>query len=94
LIFLGTFYVALHNRNLPKWHVTTIWYIGLASVLSIFSIILEWNFGPDFPMSYTKIGIVTEMISNAAVAFTATVMLKITIIRDIIGSRKRAAASE
>ena len=94
IVFLGAFYVALHNRSLPRWHVTTIWYIGLASLLSVITVVFDWNFGPDFPMSYTNLGIITETFSNAALAFTAGAMLYGTILKDIRGAKKRARTEE
>lgn len=89
LIFIGTFYVALQNRNLPRWHVTPLWYAGLCSLLTAISILIQWAEGPQSPMSYQNIGYMSEVLLNIAVASIAVIMLISTVSRDIQESKKR-----
>lgn len=89
LIFIGSFYVALHNRKLPQWHITPLWYVGLFSLLVCISIILEWSIGPEYPLSYLNIGKLSEAAVDICIALVATIMLIITVIRDNNGRKKR-----
>jgi len=89
LIFTGTFYVALHNRTLKPWHVTPLWYVGLASLLNAIAILIHYIIGPEFPLSYWNLSLLSETLSNVSIAAVATVMFVGTVRRDIIGSRKR-----
>ena len=89
LIFLGTFYVALQNRNLPQWHITPLWYVGLASILVCITIVIQWTSGPENPLSYFNLGKLAETAVNVAVAAVATIMLVGTIRRDLYESKKR-----
>lgn len=89
LIFIGTFYVALQNRNLPQWHVTPLWYAGLCSLFVAITIIIQWSVGPEFPLSYWNAGIMGETLLNIAVAAIATIMLVRTIKEDLDNRRKR-----
>ena len=59
-IFIGTMFVAVYSRNLPPWHVTPLWYAGLASCFTAITILIEWIFGPDFPLSYNVLGVFGE----------------------------------
>lgn len=89
LIFVGAFYVALQNRNLPQWHVTPLWYVGLSSILVCVTIIVQWSIGPEHPMSYFNLGNLAETAVNIAVAAVATIMLIGTVRRDLHESKKR-----
>lgn len=89
LIFLGTFYVALHNRNLPQWHITPLWYVGLASMLVCITVVVQWTVGPEHPLSYWNLGNLAETAVNVAVAAVATIMLIGTVRRDLRESKKR-----
>lgn len=89
LIFLGTFYVALQNRNLPQWHLTPLWYVGLTSILVCMTIIIQWAIGPENPLSYFNLGKLAETLVNIAVATVATIMLVGTVRRDLHESKKR-----
>lgn len=89
LIFLGTFYVALHNRKLPPWHITPLWYVGLFSIFTAITIVVQWALGPEHPLSYFNIGRLSETLFNCAVATIAMVMLFGTAIRDYKESKKR-----
>ena len=89
LIFLGSFYVALQNRNLPQWHITPLWYVGLCSILVCMTIIVQWVAGTDHPLSYWNSGKLAETSVNIAVATVATIMLIGTVRKDLRESRKR-----
>lgn len=89
LIFLGSFYVALQNRNLPQWHVTPLWYVGLCSILVCITVIVQWAIEPEHPLSYFNLGNLAETAVNVAVSAVATIMLIGTIRRDLYERRKR-----
>lgn len=89
LIFVGSFYVALQNRKLPQWHITPLWYVGLFSLLVCISVILEWAIGPEYPLSYWNIGKLSETAVDVSIALVATIMLIITVRRDIRSRKKR-----
>lgn len=89
LIFLGTFYVALQNRNLPQWHITPLWYVGLTSILVCITIVIQWSVGPEHPLSYWNLGNLAETAVNVSVAAVATIMLIGTVRRDLKESKKR-----
>lgn len=89
LIFIGAFYVALHNRNLPQWHITPLWYVGMFSLLTSFTIIFQWAIGPEFPLSYWNLGQLAESLVDISLASIATIMLIGTVRQDIKGAKKR-----
>lgn len=89
LIFIGSFYVALHNRNLPQWHITPLWYAGLCSLFTSIAILLEWSIGPEFPLSYRNIGVMCETSLNISIAAIAVIMLIGTVRQDIKYRKKR-----
>lgn len=89
LIFTGSFYVALQNRKLPQWHITPLWYVGLFSLLVCISVVLEWSIGADYPLSYNQIGRLSETAVDVCIALVATIMLTITVGRDIRYRKKR-----
>lgn len=89
LIFLGSFYVALQNRNLPQWHITPLWYVGLCSISVCITIVVQWAIGPEHPISYFNLGKLAETAVNVSVAAVATIMLVGTVRRDLHESKKR-----
>lgn len=89
LIFTGAFYVALQNRNLPQWHITPLWYVGLSSILVCITIVIQWAVGPEHPLSYWNLGKLAETAVNVAVATVATIMLIGTVRKDIHEAKKR-----
>lgn len=89
LIFIGTFYVALHNRNLKQWHVTPLWYAGLCSLFVAITILVQWAIGPEHPLSYWNIGLMGETLLNIAVASIAVIMLISTVRLDLRNAKKR-----
>lgn len=89
IIFIGTFYVALQNRNLPQWHVTPLWYAGLCSLFVAISIVIQWAVGPEHPLSYWNAGIMGETLLNIAVAAIALIMFIRTVHFDIKFRSKR-----
>jgi len=89
LIFIGTFYVALHNRKLPQWHITPLWYVGFFSLFTCITIVCQWVVGPEFPLSYWNLGKLAETAVNVSLACVATIMLIGTVRKDIKESKKR-----
>lgn len=90
IIFIGSFYVALQNRNLPQWHVTPLWYAGLCSVFVCLTIVFQWVIGPEFPLSYWNAGIMGETLLNIAIAAIALIMLIRTVRLDLNYRKKRS----
>lgn len=89
LIFLGASYVALKNQKLPQWHITPLWYVGLSSLLTSITIFVYWVIGPHHPLSYYNFGKLSETMVHISVAVVATIMLAVTIKRDIKAAKYR-----
>lgn len=89
LIFIGAFYILLHNRNMPKWHVTPLWWAGCASLFTFITIVLGLYLGDDFVFSYSRLGYVGEVMFNTCIASIAIVFLIKTIKADIRGRKYR-----
>lgn len=89
IVFAGTFYVTIHNRKLPVWHLTPLWYLGLASFFVSSTILLEYIFGMNFPLSFTNVGIIGEKLTHMSLAFICLSMFLGTVIADIRNKRKR-----
>ncbi len=89
IIFVGAFYVALHNRNLPRWHITPLWYLGLIHLFTAVTVVIQWAIGPEHPLSYWNAGLFGEVLCNIALSAIVIVMFALTIGEDIMGSRKR-----
>lgn len=89
LVFIGSFYVALHNRNLPTWHITPLWYLGLANFLVAITILVQWYFGPEHPLSYWNMGMVTETICYIILAIMVLILFAVTVGCDIINRKNR-----
>jgi hypothetical protein len=94
LIFIGTFYVALQNRNLKQWHITPLWYAGLLSLFVAITIIIQWSIGPEHPLSYWNIGLMGETLLNVAFAAIAVIMLVGTVRLDLRNAKKRRNANQ
>jgi len=92
-IFLGTFYVALHNRRMPQWGITPLWYVGLFSFLTCFTIVCQWAIGPEHPLSYWNLGQLTQSLVYVSLAVLSLVSLVMTIKKDIYESKKRRQES-
>lgn len=90
IVFAGTFYIAIHNRRLPPWHVTPLWYLGLGSFFTAFSILCQYIFGPEFPMSYRNVGLIGEAVTHITLALIAAIMFTGTVRHDIEGKKKRS----
>jgi hypothetical protein len=94
VIFIGTFYVALQNRNLRQWHITPLWYVGLAAISTCITILVQWAIGPEHPLSYWNLGRLTETALNIAVASVAAIMLIGTVRADLRNAKKRRNANQ
>jgi len=78
-IFVSAFYVVMHNHDLPLWHETGLWYVGLLCLFNAILIMIGYAFGEDFPMSYQILGHLTETILNISMALIAMTFLLITV---------------
>jgi hypothetical protein len=94
LIFIGSFYVAMHNRKLPQWHITPLWYLGLANFFVAITIIIQWTIGPEHPISYWNMGLAASTLCNIILASIVVIMFVITIGCDIIGRKNRHHTNE
>lgn len=91
-IFFTTLYIAIHNRVINRSVITQLWYVGLASFFCALTIILEFVFGENFFLSYTKVGLFGEVIFNATVfAICATLMVQ-TVKTDLAFIKNRRAS--
>lgn len=89
LIFISSFYIAIHNRKIPQRYLTPLWYIGNISLFVAISIGLQWTFGPEYALSYWKIGLLGETALNICVAFMAVIIFLGTVTQDIKSSKLR-----
>lgn len=89
ITFVGGLYVAIHARNIPIWIRTPLWYLGLSSFIVALSIIFEWTIGPQFILSYSRFGMIGEMMINGFLAVTALLMLFNTVYKDVRCMSKR-----
>lgn len=89
MIFISSFYVAIHNRKIPQRYITPLWYIGNISLFTAITIIIQWSLGPEFPLSYWRIGLLSETALNVAVSTMAIIIFLGTVRSDIEGSRLR-----
>jgi hypothetical protein len=80
-IFVGAFYVAMFNKRLPLWHTTPLWYAGMGSMFCFITIMLQYAFGSEFPLSYDNVGILGEVFLNMTLAFIALTFFTITVIK-------------
>jgi uncharacterized membrane protein len=70
-IFSGALYVATYNKRLPQWHVTPLWYAGMACLLTALTIVFQFLFGASFPLAYDNVGIIGETSLNICLATVA-----------------------
>jgi len=88
-IFVGALYTALHNRDMPNWVVTPMWYIGLISLFTSITIVCQWAIGPEFPLSYWSMGILGETALNISVAVVLIILMLKTIKADLENRHNR-----
>lgn len=83
LVYTFTFscslYIAIHNKNIPNWIITPLWYIGLSSAFTGITILLEWIYGDQFCMGYSKIGFIGELAFAASVGATLGILFANTL---------------
>lgn len=89
IIFIGGLYVAIHSRIIPDWLSTCLWYVGLGSLFVSITIGLEYTIGSSFPMSYTNLGQVAELLDSAIIAFTISLMFGNTLYNDLKNKKNR-----
>ena len=91
IIFVGGLYVAIHSRLIPNWLSTCLWYVGLSSLFLSITIGIEFTFGSDFPLSYTNLGQIAELLDNVIIAFTIALLFGNTLYNDIKNKKNRTA---
>lgn len=94
MVFLGGGYVALHSRVMPKWAVTCLWYLGLASLLNFITYIVEFTVDQYHPLSHFQVGSVTETMVHMVLACTVGFLFFHTVWKDYLGARARRRAIE
>jgi hypothetical protein len=75
IVFIGCLYLVIHNTRLPRWHLTTLWYVSLSAIFTAITIVLEFLLGEEFPLSYTNIGIIGETSLSVTLAVTSLLMM-------------------
>lgn len=90
IIFIGGLYVAIHSRIIPEWLSTCLWYVGLGSLFVSITIGLEYIIGPSFPMSYTNLGQIAELLDSTIIAFTVSLMFGNTLYHDLKNKKNRS----
>lgn len=89
IIFIGGLYVAIHARNIPLWVRTPLWYLGATSFITALTIVFEFVLGPEFMLSYSRVGLIGEMLINLNIAIAALLMLIHTVFKDIRCMKQR-----
>lgn len=89
MTFVGGAYIALHNRVMPKWLITCLWYIGLASLLNAITFMVGWIYGEVHPLSHFQLGSVTEAMVNITIATTIAILFFNTVWKDFVFSKNR-----
>lgn len=89
ITFIGIFYVVLHNRKMPQWHITPLWYLGLANLFVVTSILIQWTIGVEHPLSYWNLGILGETLIEIILASFVLIMFSETVWADLKGRRQR-----
>lgn len=92
LVFISSFYVAMHNREIPQWVITPLWYLGLTSLLISISILVQYFISPEHELSYWNLGSVLEYVSNIILSFMCVMFFSTTVFKDIKGAKKRKHA--
>lgn len=62
LFFLMLTYIVFYRETFCKTHSTIIWYTGLSSLFVSISILIQWIFGINHPMSYDNIKVLSDTI--------------------------------
>lgn len=68
LIFTGIALFVIFWRAAPQWHITPLWYVGLASLAIAMTVVIEWTLGPDCPLSYHNLSAILETFFDIALA--------------------------
>lgn len=89
LIFFAGGYIALHNRVMPRWVVTCLWYLGLFALFNAITFLVEWTLGQSHPLSHFQIGHAAEALVNSVFAVTVCLLFFHTVWQDYIEAKKR-----
>jgi hypothetical protein len=83
IIFVGGFYVAMHSRIIPTWVVTCIWYVGLSSLFTLITIIIELTLGMEHPLSLYNLRVLAEFLPLLSIAITVFLLFINTLCTDV-----------
>lgn len=89
IIFVGSFYVAMHSRIIPTWLTTCIWYIGLSSLFTLITIMIEWFLGPYEAFSYSNLRFFSQYLPILSISITVFLMFINTVCSDITSKKLR-----
>lgn len=62
ILFLILGYLVFYKESFCKLHATIIWYTSLSSLFVAVTILIEWIFGNNHPMSYNKINVLSDTV--------------------------------
>lgn len=78
-VFSGSLYLVIYNTAIPRYCLTSLWYVGVCSIFVSFTICFEFLFGDDFGLSYSNVGRLGEVAFNISIAVTALLLLIVTV---------------
>lgn len=88
-IFGSILYVAIHNRDMPNWILTPLWWLAAISGFTATTVVVQWVAGPENPMSYWTLGILGEISSHIVLAIISFGLFLQTIKTDLQNRKKR-----
>lgn len=89
VIFSGGLYTAIHSRVIPNWAATCFWYVGLTSLFSLITILVELIVGSYHPLSYTNMKILAELLPILSISIAVTIFFSHTVYVDFKNRNKR-----
>lgn len=88
-IFFSTLYIAIHNRVISRTIISQLWYVGLSAFFCSLTTILEFVFGENFFLSYSKVGFFGEVLFNITVFAVCATLLIQTVKTDLTFLKNR-----
>jgi hypothetical protein len=88
-IFFSMLYIAVHNRLLPNWLITPLWWLGSFSGFVAATVIVQWSIGPEHPLSYWTLGTVGATLVQVALALIGFILFFKTIHTDLCNRKDR-----
>lgn len=89
VVFGSIFYVAIHNREIPRWIITPLWYLAILSGFTACTVVIQWLSGPENPLSYWTLGVLGELSSHIVLAIIASALFLKTLKTDISQIKNR-----